>query len=154
MAGGFDAYHDWLGIAPKDQPPNHYRLLGVDLFEAKAATIEHAADQRMTLLRTFQTGRHSALSQRLLNEVAAARICLLKPEKKAAYDAELRKRLAAQGEGMLDSGLMEALHQAKTKKDASASDSARKVPKNFRLLVGIGSAVLIGAATWRNVLRN
>ena len=34
MVEQFDAYHKWLGIAPKDQPPNHYRLLGVDLFEA------------------------------------------------------------------------------------------------------------------------
>jgi formylglycine-generating enzyme required for sulfatase activity len=143
MAESFDAYHEWLGIAPKDQPPNHYRLLAVDLFEAKAATIEHAADQRMALLRTFQTGKHSALSQRLLNEVAAARLCLLKPEKRAAYDAELRKQLAAQGEGSLDSGLMEALRQAKPKKAAAANDSARKSPPNLRLVVGIGSAVVV-----------
>jgi hypothetical protein len=26
----FDPYYHWLGIAPKDQPPNHYRLLGVE----------------------------------------------------------------------------------------------------------------------------
>ena len=26
-----DPYHRWLGIQPKDQPPNHYRLLGVEL---------------------------------------------------------------------------------------------------------------------------
>ena len=36
----FDPYHDWLGIAPKDQPPNHYRLLGVDLFEANPTPSE------------------------------------------------------------------------------------------------------------------
>lgn len=144
MADGFDAYHEWLGIAPKDQPPNHYRLLGVDLFEANAATIEHAADQRMALLRTLQTGRHSALSQRLLNEVAAARLCLLKPEKKAAYDAELRKQLAAQSEESLDAGLMEALDQTTSKNAVSASDSTHKSPQNLRLLVGIGAAALIG----------
>ena len=28
-----DPYHRWLGIAPKDQPPSHYRLLGIDDFE-------------------------------------------------------------------------------------------------------------------------
>lgn len=144
MADGFDAYHEWLGIAPKDQPPNHYRLLGVDLFEAKAAAIEHAADQRMALLRTFQAGSHAALSQRLLNEVSAARVCLLRPEKKAAYDAKLRKQLAAEGEGSLDPGLMEILDQSKTKKASSTSDSARRFPQNVRLLVGIGAAVLIG----------
>jgi hypothetical protein len=30
----FDPYRKWLGIAPADQPPNHYRLLGLDLFES------------------------------------------------------------------------------------------------------------------------
>ena len=29
----FDPYHQWLGISPKDQPPNHYRLLGIDVFD-------------------------------------------------------------------------------------------------------------------------
>ena len=33
MSSGFDPYHKWLGIPPQDQPPNHYRLLGVELFE-------------------------------------------------------------------------------------------------------------------------
>ena len=34
----FDAYHEWLGIPPKDQPPNHYRLLGIELFESQPPT--------------------------------------------------------------------------------------------------------------------
>ena len=29
----FNAYHKWLGIPPEEQPPNHYRLLGIALFE-------------------------------------------------------------------------------------------------------------------------
>ena len=36
----FDPYHKWLGIPPKDQPPNHYRLLGVDLFESDPDVID------------------------------------------------------------------------------------------------------------------
>ncbi len=28
MPDSFDPYHRWLGISPKDQPPNRYRLLG------------------------------------------------------------------------------------------------------------------------------
>ena len=35
MSESFDPYHKWLGISPKDQPPNHYRLLAIDEFEAK-----------------------------------------------------------------------------------------------------------------------
>lgn len=46
MADSFDPYHKWLGISPKDQPPNHYRLLGIELFEGVPDVIESAADQR------------------------------------------------------------------------------------------------------------
>jgi hypothetical protein len=44
-------------------------------------------------LRTFQSGKNSALSQKILNEVAAARICLLDPKKRSQYDARLREQL-------------------------------------------------------------
>ena len=90
MADAFDPYHKWLGISPKDQPPHHYRLLGIDLFEDDLDVIESAADQRMTHVRAFQTGKRSQLSQNILNEIAGARVCLLSPEKKAAYDGQLQ----------------------------------------------------------------
>jgi hypothetical protein len=90
----FDAYHKWLGIPPDEQPPNHYRLLGISLFESDADVISHAADQRMAHVRSFQAGKRAEYSQRILNEVATARVCLLDPEKKAEYDAALRARLA------------------------------------------------------------
>jgi hypothetical protein len=96
MPDNFDAYFKWLGIPPEEQPPNHYRLLAIPLLVDDAMVIEHAADRQMAHLRTFQTGKHSALSQRLLNEVAAARVCLLNPKKKAAYDDQLREALQAQ----------------------------------------------------------
>lgn len=89
----FDPYRKWLGIAPKDQPPHYYRLLGIDLFESDSDVIANAADQRMTHVRTFQSGPHAALSQRILNEVSAARVCLLDDEKRAEYEAELREKL-------------------------------------------------------------
>lgn len=93
----FDPYHKWLGIAPKDQPPNHYRLLAIELFEADAEVIDAAANRQMAYLQQRATGEHVALSQKLLNEVAAARLCLLNPKKKAEYDAELRAKLAERG---------------------------------------------------------
>ena len=46
-------------------------------------------------LRTYQLGQHTALSQKLLNEVSAAKVCLLDPQRKAAYNARLRKELEA-----------------------------------------------------------
>ena len=84
MDDTFDPYYAWLGIPPEDQPPNHYRLLGLRLFEANSAVIQTAADRQMGHLRTFQTGKHTNLSQKLLNEVAAARVCLLNAKKKGA----------------------------------------------------------------------
>lgn len=92
----FDAYHKWLGIRPEEQPPNLYRLLGVGLFEDDPDTITNAADQRMAHVRSFQAGKHSDLSQKILNEIAAARIRLLNAREKAAYDNAFRKELESQ----------------------------------------------------------
>ena len=92
MSDTFDPYHKWLGIPPAHQPADHYRLLGIEQFEGDTDVISLAADQRMTFLRTFQSGEQSELSQRLLNEVAAAKICLLNAKEKARYDAELARK--------------------------------------------------------------
>lgn len=91
----FDPYHKWLGIPAAEQPADHYRLLSIARFESDRDVIEGAADRQMAHVRTFQAGPHSALSQRILNELAAAKLRLLDPQKKAAYDAELRHRLDA-----------------------------------------------------------
>ena len=96
MAETFDPYHKWLGIPPSEQPPNHYRLLGVSLFEPDADVVANAADQRMSHVRTFQAGRHSDLSQKILNEIAGARVCLLNPARRAEYDRQLHEQLATQ----------------------------------------------------------
>ena len=93
VSEAFNPYHAWLGIPPEEQPPNHYRLLGAALFEVQADVIDTAADRQMAHLRTFQCGKHSDLSQRLLNEVSAARLCLLNSATKADYDQRLRNRM-------------------------------------------------------------
>lgn len=90
----FDPYLKWLGIRQADQPPNLYRLLGLELFEADPDVITNAADARTAHLKSFQAGRYSRLSQKLLNEVAAAKVCLLNPGRKAEYDEALRRELA------------------------------------------------------------
>lgn len=96
MSEHFDPYHQWLGIPPKDQPPHHYRLLAIDFLESNAEVISNAADRQMAHIRTFQSGRHSQESQQLLNELAATRICLLDPGKKADYDRRLKSKAEAQ----------------------------------------------------------
>ncbi len=85
----FDPYHQWLGIPPSEQPPDHYRLLGIRQLEDDPSVIENAADRQMAHLKTFQAGPSSNDSQRLLNQVAAARVCLLNAAKKDAYDQQL-----------------------------------------------------------------
>ncbi|MGH7136958.1 MAG: hypothetical protein ACREHD_14555, partial [Pirellulales bacterium] len=94
MAEVFDPYRKWLGIPTAEQPPNHYRLLGIGLFEDDSDTIANAADRQMAHIRTFQAGPHSAVSQKLLNELAAARLALLDEKKKADYDRQLRDNQA------------------------------------------------------------
>ena len=93
MPDAFDPYFKWLGIPKADQPPHAYRLLGIELFESDADVISNAADGRMAQIKSFQTGRFAAVSQKLLNEVAAAKVCLLNPQKKVEYDQRLQAHL-------------------------------------------------------------
>jgi formylglycine-generating enzyme required for sulfatase activity len=104
MAESFDPYHRWLGIPPKDRPPNHYRLLGLEVFESDVEVIRDAAEQRMAHVRTYQLGRHSELSQTILNELAGAKACLLDPERKASYDETLRSTAPPAPEAVRGSG--------------------------------------------------
>jgi hypothetical protein len=96
MGTVFDPYRKWLGIPLWEQPADHYRLLGITPFENDPDVIEAAADRQMAHIRNYQSGQHSELSQKILNELANARVCLLNPEKKSAYDAQLRIDLARQ----------------------------------------------------------
>jgi hypothetical protein len=91
----FDPYYEWLGIPPDEQPADHYRLLGVRRFETNAKVIENGAERQLLLLKTFQNGPHGPLTQQIMNEVAAARVCLLDDQKRARYDAELASRSPA-----------------------------------------------------------
>jgi len=97
MAETFDPYYKWLGIPPKDQPPHHYRLLGIELFEEDRDVIDAAANRVMSYLKDLATGDEAAHSQELLNEISGARIGLLNKEKKSAYDEQLREKLKADG---------------------------------------------------------
>ena len=146
MSDKFDPYHEWLGIPASEQPPHHYRLLGIPAFEESPTVIENAADQRMAHLRTFQTGKHAAESQQLLNEIAAARISLLNPGKKAAYDQWLRRNLpqsspaADRGEAYsFEAGLAAVLESSPTSPSVTTS---RRPGKKSQ----VKATVLMGAA--------
>lgn len=89
----FNPYREWLGIPENQLPANYYRLLGLETFESDVSAISNAADRVMLYVRTFQSGRRSAESQKLLNELSAARVCLLNAQSKAQYDAQLRAEM-------------------------------------------------------------
>src|SRR5208337_1408429 len=89
MAKTFDPYHKWLGIPRSEQPPNHYRLLGISLFESDPDVIDAAANRQMSYLQSCATDPYLQISQDLLNEIAAVRLCLLDPRSKTAYDEKL-----------------------------------------------------------------
>jgi tetratricopeptide (TPR) repeat protein len=173
-SGPFDAYHIWLGIPRKNQPPNHYCLLGIELFEASPEAIVNAADQRMAHLRGFQNGPHSALSQTLLNRVAAAKVCLLDPVKKAGYDQAMRERLGVElGEQALCAGVVRSetpwsareggfaidrLLGSETLGPSSQPRQSAKIRKRRSIKIAIGwvlaALAAIGLVSWRSLLRS
>lgn len=93
MSQTFDPYAEWLGITPQEQPPDHYRLLGIPRYESDQKVIAAAADQRTAYLRGFQSGEHAASAQQLLNQVSTASVCLLSAGAKSRYDAQLQAKL-------------------------------------------------------------
>jgi len=136
----FDPYHKWLGIPPSEQPPNHYRLLGISLFESDPDVIDAAANRLMAYLQGCATGPHVALSQKLLNEVAAARLCLLDPKKKKAYDTRLKARAVVPERGFdFERPEREAV-------DAPRARTTRKTPKTSLLPWVLGCVGLLAVA--------
>lgn len=95
MTDQFDPYYQWLGIPQEERPINKYRLLALQVFESDEDVIANAADRQMAYIRTFQSGAHSAESQKLLNELSNARVTLLNKQSKAEYDQQLRQTLGA-----------------------------------------------------------
>jgi hypothetical protein len=91
MGRQFDPYYTWLGIKPEDQPPHHYRLLGLEPLESDREVIVNAIDQRTTHVKSKLSGPHADPAREVLAKITAARICLLTPEKKEEYDTALRR---------------------------------------------------------------
>lgn len=88
----FDPYYIWLGIPPEEQPADYYRLLGVRRFETNADVIESAAHRQIAHVRSYSLGPHGPLSQKILNELARAKVGLLDPKRRADYDARLKSK--------------------------------------------------------------
>jgi tellurite resistance protein len=82
-------YHQWLGIPEELQSPNHYELLGLRRGEDAAELIGSAADARSRRVELYVAGELGLMAQRILDQIAAARRCLLDPQAKADYDRQL-----------------------------------------------------------------
>lgn len=92
MTEEFDPYLELLGIEPEERPPSHYVLLDVEDFESDPSEIEKGAGRRMAALQEMANSDYLDASQKLLNEVSAARRCLLDVTEKIAYDERLRAK--------------------------------------------------------------
>jgi predicted aspartyl protease len=90
MSDDFDPYQRWLGIPPREQPPNYYRLLTLEPLEANHEVIDSTSAKLTAYLEARSNGKNAAHALRLLEEVAAARACLLDPESKSVYDSTLQ----------------------------------------------------------------
>lgn len=145
MSDAFDPYYQWLAIPPEEQPPHHYRLLGLKLYEDNPDVIESAADRQMKHVRGYQGGRHADTSQQLLNELAAARLTLLAEERKSEYDAQLRRKLkpAAQPKQKAAAVAKPPAAKAATSPTAPVIRTQRRRPRSgspLSLIVGVSAA--------------
>ncbi|TWU57399.1 hypothetical protein [Rubripirellula reticaptiva] len=92
----FDPLEEWLGIPSDQQPPNLYRLLGVELFESNVDLMNQAADRHLSELHFAANGPHAEVAESISNQVSLARLTLCDEVKKARYDADLRRELEGQ----------------------------------------------------------
>lgn len=98
MAEELDIYRDWLGIPDKERPLNYYQLLRVPKFEDDTEKIRAHYRKMNAHVRKYATGKYAAESQKLLNELAKAMLCLTDAQRKREYDASLGRETAATGE--------------------------------------------------------
>ncbi len=172
VTSGFDAYHKWLGIQPAEQPPDHYRLLGVARFESDREVIAAAADRQMAHVKSFAAGQHAAASQALLNELAKARITLLNALQKEAYDRRLRmslvrsvdafapsaptRRLATANEPVKQAAIPAPQLSIRTTHHDALGQLRQRRRSNLAiqwLVVALGGAVVAGALGYAAMLR-
>ena len=141
----FDPYRKWLGISATDKPPNHYRLLGLVLFESDLDVIDGAAERQISSIRHHLGGQHADEAARVLEELAEARRCLLLPAAKADYDAVLKSQAATINPASSTSlpELPEPRVKRRQSTKVSASPVMRRLPIPRKAIIGGACAVLV-----------
>jgi len=85
-----DFYSEWLSIPESPRPPSPYDLLGITTSESNPVAVIAAAERQLACVREFQTGPHSAESQRIGAEISHARDAILETlAKKAVAEAAI-----------------------------------------------------------------
>lgn len=141
-----DPYHHWLGLPPGQQPPSYYRLLGLPEFENRPEAIDAAAERQTARLLAVPPEARGPEVQTLLAQIAAARLCLLQPARKLAYDEALRQQAAGGAVGSPGAAL-EGLPQVL----APPVPASRQVQRKGRWrwgLAGVGIAIALGIGVW------
>jgi hypothetical protein len=93
VSDGFNPYREWLGLGANS--PNHYELLGLPLQESDTATIAGAAERAITRVRSFRPGPLAREWAGLLDEIRAAKECLLNADRRGQYDTDQAQAAAA-----------------------------------------------------------
>src|SRR6185503_4910621 len=73
-------------LDPQIERPDVYELLGIQPSETQEKVIASAADRAASRVRSHRPGPHAAEWANLLDEIAAAKKCLLDPTSRRQYD--------------------------------------------------------------------
>jgi hypothetical protein len=87
---GLDEYESVLGMPSGPRPPDHYHLLGLELFESSQSVIAAAADGRIVEAEESVLASAEQIRQ-VVDRIRLAKVCLLDLETKAAYDRQLNQ---------------------------------------------------------------
>ena len=126
MAETLDVYRDWLGITDTQRPLDYYQMLRLPKFEDDTEKIRAHYRKLNAHVRKYATGKFAGESQKLLNELAKAMLCLTDAQRKGEYDAAHGRARGAQGrrrtfeEIMLANKLLDQEQLKKARNYASA----------------------------------
>lgn len=91
-----EGYRKILFVRHDEWPVHYYRLLGLAPFEDDPHIIADAYDVQMEKVRRHQLGPFGDVAEQILTELSRARLCLLKPDRKAQYDERLQQHFQRQ----------------------------------------------------------
>lgn len=91
----FNPYHEWLGLDQSLTAPNYFQLLGVDPDEEDAERLAAAASEALARVRRHRPGSHAKQWADLLDEITAAKVCLIDPRARRVYLRQLQSATAA-----------------------------------------------------------